>query len=133
MHSCFSLLSFLFFWFPGVYPHFVCVRPLFFSPTNWFCIIEQSFLLPFVSCRSKRCQQDPGYFVGGAGHGSLNILGSLLAIHHFGKELLMAKTNPVSSLRHVDASQCVENNALVCIMELAVRNIAGMLKCLLIR
>ncbi|KAG6749786.1 hypothetical protein POTOM_046855 [Populus tomentosa] len=75
--------------------------------------------------RSKICQQDHVYFVGGEEHGNLNILGSLLVIHHFGKELLIAKISPVSSIHLVDASQCVENSALVCIMELAVRNIAG--------
>ncbi|KAH8489060.1 hypothetical protein H0E87_024632 [Populus deltoides] len=79
----------------------------------------------FFSCRSKICQQDHVYFVGGEEHGNLNILGSLLVIHHFGKELLIAKISPVSSIHLVDASQCVENSALVCIMELAVRNIAG--------
>ncbi|KAF9669257.1 hypothetical protein SADUNF_Sadunf14G0089000 [Salix dunnii] len=71
------------------------------------------------------CQQDHVYFVGGEEHGNLNILGSLLFIHHFGKELLVEKISPVSSIHLVDASQCVENNALVCIMDLAVRNIVG--------
>ncbi|CAK7348431.1 unnamed protein product [Dovyalis caffra] len=59
------------------------------------------------------------------GHVNLNILGSLLVIHRFGKELPMEKISHVSNIHLVDASQCVESSALVCIMELAVRNIAG--------
>ena len=39
----------------------------------------------------------------------------------------MGKTSLVSNIPHVDASPCVESNALVCIMELAVKNIVGML------
>lgn len=80
------------------------------------------------SCvRTKRCQQDRGCFVEGGRHGSLNILGNLLATHQFGKELPMGKTSLVSNIPHVDASPCVESNALVYIMELAVKNIVGML------
>lgn len=37
----------------------------------------------------------------------------------------MEKISHVSSLHLVDASLCVESSALVCITELAVRNIAG--------
>lgn len=39
----------------------------------------------------------------------------------------MEKTSLVSNIPHVDASLCVESNALVYIMELAVKNIVGML------
>jgi hypothetical protein len=39
----------------------------------------------------------------------------------------MGKTSLVSNIPHVDASPCVESNALVYIMELAVKNIVGML------
>lgn len=39
----------------------------------------------------------------------------------------MEKTNLVSNIPRVDASLCVESNALVYIMELAVKNIVGML------
>lgn len=77
--------------------------------------------------RTQIFQQGRGYFVEGARHGSLNILGNLLATHQFGKELLMEKTSLVSNIPHVDASLCVESNALVYIMELAVKNIVGML------
>lgn len=70
-------------------------------------------------------QQGRGCFVEGARHGSLNILGNLLATHQFGKELPMEKTNLVSNIPRVDASLCVESNALVYIMELAVKNIVG--------
>ncbi|KAJ4843048.1 hypothetical protein Tsubulata_037517 [Turnera subulata] len=82
------------------------------------------FLLNLTSYRNKRCQ-DHGYFVEGEGHESLNILGNLPVIHHSGKELLMEKTSPVSSTRHVVVNRCVENNVLVCIMEPVVRNIVG--------
>ena len=57
--------------------------------------------------------------------GSLNILGSLLATHQYGKELLMEKTNLASSIYHVDVNQCVESNALVFRVELAMKSIAG--------
>ncbi|XP_020538356.1 histone-lysine N-methyltransferase EZA1 isoform X3 [Jatropha curcas] len=79
----------------------------------------------FGKNRSWRCQQDHGYFAGEAGHGNLNILGSLLDIHQCGKELPMEKASPVNSIHHADASQCVESYALVYIMEHAVKNIVG--------
>lgn len=75
--------------------------------------------------QSKRCLQDHGCFVEEEEHGNLNILGSPLAIHQFGKELQMVKINLVSSIPHVGASLCVESSALVCIMEHAVKNTAG--------
>ncbi|CAL5425895.1 unnamed protein product [Camellia sinensis] len=78
--------------------------------------------------KNERCQQGHGYFVEGAEHGSLNILGSLLGIHQCGKELQMGKTSLVSNFNHVDASLCVESNALVYIMELAVKSIVGVPK-----
>lgn len=37
----------------------------------------------------------------------------------------MGKTSLVSNIHLVDANSCVENNALVYIMELAVKNIVG--------
>lgn len=84
----------------------------------------------FYCCfRSRRCQQDQDYFVEGAERESLNILGNLLVIHQFGKELQMVKISLVSNIHHVDASLCVESNAPACITELAVRNIVGMLIC----
>lgn len=73
--------------------------------------------------RTKRCQQDRDCFVEGVEHGSLNILGNLLAIHQFGKELQMEKINLASNILRADANQCVERNALVCTMELAVKSI----------
>ncbi|KAF5931444.1 hypothetical protein HYC85_032317 [Camellia sinensis] len=81
-----------------------------------------------VDADFMRCQQGHGYFVEGAEHGSLNILGSLLGIHQCGKELQMGKTSLVSNFNHVDASLCVESNALVYIMELAVKSIVGVPK-----
>lgn len=44
----------------------------------------------------------------------------------------MEKINLVSSIHHVDASLCVESSAPVCIMEPAVKNIAGRSNCYLI-
>ncbi|XVF72747.1 hypothetical protein PTKIN_Ptkin12aG0145200 [Pterospermum kingtungense] len=76
----------------------------------------------FLLFRSKRSQQDHDCFVEGAELGSLNILGNLLAIHQFGKELLMEKISLASNILRVDANQCVESNALVCIMELAAKS-----------
>lgn len=75
-----------------------------------------------------RCPRDHGCYVEGAKRGSSNILGNLLATHQFGKESPMGKTSLVSNIPHVDASLCVESNALVYIMELAAKNIVGMLK-----
>jgi len=123
--SSLCLLSFQFHRGLSLSIFFSC-RFLTFHPYELVLHYKPISFLPFVSCRSKICQQDHVYFVGGEEHGNLNILGSLLVIHHFGKELLIAKISPVSSIHLVDASQCVENSALVCIMELAVRNIAGM-------
>lgn len=62
----------------------------------------------------------------GAKQESLNILGSLLAIHQYGKGLLMERTNLASSIHHVDVSQCVERIVLVWMVELAAKNIVGM-------
>ncbi|KAK6260334.1 hypothetical protein SCA6_014808 [Theobroma cacao] len=72
---------------------------------------------------SKKCQQDHDCFVEGVEHGSLSILGNLLAIHQFGKESQMEKISLASNILHVDANQCVESSALVCTMELAVKSI----------
>ncbi|KAI7984406.1 Histone-lysine N-methyltransferase EZA1 [Camellia lanceoleosa] len=67
-----------------------------------------------VSLLNERCQQGHGYFVEGAEHGSLNILGSLLGIHQCGKELQMGKTSLVSNFNHVDASLCLEEAMPFC-------------------
>ncbi|KAK6941090.1 hypothetical protein RJ641_030621, partial [Dillenia turbinata] len=40
----------------------------------------------------------------------------------------MAKISPVNNIHRVGASQCVESSALVYIIELAARNIAGVQK-----
>lgn len=90
------------------------------------------FFSSYCCLRSKRCLQDHGCFVEEEEHGNLNILGSPLAIHQFGKELQMVKINLVSSIPHVGASLCVESSALVCIMEHAVKNTAGRSNCYLI-
>jgi hypothetical protein len=94
---------------------------------SWLCNIKPSFFIILYSrVRNQIFQLGRGCFVEGARHGSLNILGNLLATHQFGKELLMGRTSLVSNIPHVDASLCVESNALVNIMKLAVKNIVGM-------
>ena len=114
---------------------------VFFRVNSWLSIVDLSFstlhcikntfslLTFFLLFRSKRCQQDHDCFVEGVEHGSLNILGNLLAIHQFGKELQMEKISLASNILRVDASQCVESNALVCTMELAVKSTVGKLSC----
>lgn len=106
-------------------------------------MMELQFLMELLICQvhfqkttrklmqilwNERCQQGHGYFVEGAEHGSLNILGSLLGIHQCGKELQMGKTSLVSNFNHAYASLCAESNALVYIMELAVKSIVGVPK-----
>uniref|UniRef100_A0A2N9IR30 SET domain-containing protein n=1 Tax=Fagus sylvatica TaxID=28930 RepID=A0A2N9IR30_FAGSY len=93
---------------------------------SWLCNIKPSFFIILYSrVRNQIFQLGRGCFVEGARHGSLNILGNLLATHQFGKELLMGRISLVSNIPHVDASLCVESNALVNIMKLAVKNIVG--------
>lgn len=119
--------------------YLIIVGIVFFRVHSWLCIVDLSFsalhciinifplLLFFLHFRSKKCQQDHDCFVEGVEHGSLSILGNLLAIHQFGKESQMEKISLASNILHVDANQCVESSALVCTMELAVKSIVGKL------
>jgi hypothetical protein len=59
------------------------------------------------------CKKDRGCFVGEAKRESLDIPGSLLVIHHSGKELQIARIGVLSYIHHVDVSLPVERTALV--------------------
>lgn len=76
--------------------------------------------------RTKKCHQDHDRNEKKENLKSSIILESLLASHLAGEKLLMGKTCVISNILLVGAMEYVERNVPVLLMELAVKNIAGM-------
>lgn len=75
--------------------------------------------------QTKKCHQDHDRNEKKENLKSSIILESLLASHLDGEKLLMGKTCVISNILLVGAMEYVERNVPVLLMELAVKNIAG--------
>ncbi|KHN41990.1 Histone-lysine N-methyltransferase EZ3 [Glycine soja] len=93
------------------------------------CLIAITLLPGLKTClevaRTKKCHQDHDRNEKKENLKSSIILESLLASHLDGEKLLMGKTCVISNILLVGAMEYVERNVPVLLMELAVKNIAG--------